>query len=50
MSFLEWIGLSFIMVGLFVGLLYAFKFTYNKKSNIENSYNNNDQSIDDDEY
>ena len=42
MSFLEWVGLTFIMVGLFVGLLYAFKFADSKKNDIENSYNNDD--------
>ena len=42
MNFLEWVGITFIMVGFFVGLLYAFKFADSKKSNIENSYNNDD--------
>ena len=50
MSFLEWIGLTFIMIGLFVGLLYAFKSADGKKKTIENNYNNDDQLIDDDEY
>ena len=50
MSFLEWVGLTFIMVGLFVGLLYAFKFADSKKNDIENSYNNDDGEYDDDDY
>ena len=52
MSFLEWIGLTFIMIGLFVGLLYAFKSADGKKKTIENNYNsyNSDNDIDDGEY
>ena len=49
MSILEWVGITFIMVGLFVGLLYAFKFTDSKKNDVENSYNN-DNDYDDDIY
>ena len=30
------------MVGLFVGLLYAFKFADSKKNDVENNYNNDD--------
>ena len=47
MSFLEWVGITFIMIGLFVGLLYAFKFADSKKNDVENSYNYNN---DDDDY
>ena len=52
MSILEWAGLTFIMIGLFVGLLYAFKFADSKKNDVENSYNsyNSDNDIDDGEY
>ena len=42
MSFLEWVGLTFIMMGLFIGLIYAFKSVDGKKNKIENSYNNDD--------
>ena len=49
MSILEWVGITFIMVGLFVGLLYAFKFTDSKKNDVGNSYNN-DNDYDEDIY
>ena len=42
MSFLEWVGLTFIMMGLFIGLIYAFKGVDNKKKDVENSYINDD--------
>ena len=42
MSFLEWFGLTFIMIGLFIGLLYAFKCADSKKKKIENNYFNDD--------
>ena len=48
MSFLEWVGLVSIMIGLFIGLIYAFNFADSKKKAIENSYNN-DIDIDDDD-
>jgi len=47
MSFLEWVEITFIMVGLFVGLLYAFKFADSEKNDVENSYYYNN---DDDDY
>ena len=52
MSILEWVGLTFIMIGLFIGLLYAFKSADSKKNDVENSYNsyNSDNDIDDGEY
>ena len=49
MSFFEWAGLTFIMIGLFIGLLYAFKSADSKKNKIENSYNSKNE-IDDGEY
>jgi len=49
MSILEWVGLTFIMIGLFIGLLYAFKSVDSKKNDIENNYNNQND-IDDGEY
>ena len=49
MSFLEWVGLTFIMIGLFIGLIYAIKLTDRKKKAIENNYNS-DNDIDDDIY
>ena len=42
MSFIEWVGLTFIMIGLFIGLIYAFKSVDSKKKKIENSYINDD--------
>ena len=48
MSFIEWVGLTFIMIGLFIGLIYAIKLTDRKKKAIENSYNNDDEIYDDD--
>ena len=42
MSFLEWVGLTSIMIGLFISLLFAFKSADSKKKKIENSYINDD--------
>ena len=42
MSFLEWVGLTFIMIGLFIGLIFAFINADSKKKKIENSYINDD--------
>ena len=50
MIFLEWVGLTSILIGLFIGLIYAFKSIDSQKKTIENNYNNDDQLIDDDEY
>ena len=47
MSILEWAGLSSIMIGLFIGLIYVLKSADSKKkhsdikkNDVENSYNN----------
>ena len=37
MIFLEWVGLTFIMIGLFIVLIFAFKSVDSKKKEIENS-------------
>ena len=42
MIFLEWVGLTFIMIGLFIVLIFAFKSVDGKKNEIENSYINDD--------
>ena len=46
MSFLEWVGLTSILIGLFIGLIYAFKSIDSQKKTIENNYPEKDSFMD----
>ena len=44
MSFLEWVGLTSILIGLFIGLIYAFNSVDKKKKTVEDElYNDFDK-------
>ena len=44
MSFLEWVGLTSILIGLFIGLIYAFNGVDKKKKTVEDElYNDFDK-------
>ena len=44
MSFLEWVGLTSILIGLFIGLIYAFNGVDKKKKTVEDElYNDFDE-------
>mgnify|MGYP001024447920 CR=1 FL=1 len=49
MSFFEWVGLTFIMMGLLIGWIYAFNDVDKKKKIIEDDYYKNELYNDFDE-